>query len=133
MTRREAMGLTQPELAHRIGVHKNTIVAIETDKSPGDPQTKKALADLFGCTLLDLDPPEGFAESFSALQERVKSVERQLKGLEKDAPTPKEETLLRLFRLADGKLQDTLIKIVGNTLTEAGIDINPIKSRSKVE
>lgn len=58
--RRDSAGLTQEQLAEKIGVHPNTIKGLESGKSYGRQGTLGALAALFNCSVADLmaDPIE---------------------------------------------------------------------------
>jgi phage repressor protein C with HTH and peptisase S24 domain len=51
---RKEIGLTQQQLADRIGVTKGTISAIENAKWGASTDTLQKLADVFGCSLDDL-------------------------------------------------------------------------------
>jgi transcriptional regulator with XRE-family HTH domain len=51
---RKAQGWSQDDLAHRVGVHLNTIKTIETDKSEGTFETRMAIAGALKCELSDL-------------------------------------------------------------------------------
>lgn len=51
---RKSRGWNQPELAHRVGVHVNTIKSIETDDNEGTLETRTAIAEALGVKLGDL-------------------------------------------------------------------------------
>lgn len=66
----------------------------------------------------------------------LKVTELELFGIPDEiAKTNEEAGLLRLFRLPgeDRKLQDYILKTVGNILAHAGFDINPSGLSKKVE
>jgi transcriptional regulator with XRE-family HTH domain len=50
-------GLTQQELAERVGMHRVSIAALENTKHPAHPRTLKKLADALGVRTLDLAEP----------------------------------------------------------------------------
>lgn len=62
--RRKELGLKQPDLAHKAGVHVNTIKDIERGLSKGHDSTKEAIAEVLGCKAWQLEIP-GFFESSS--------------------------------------------------------------------
>lgn len=54
ISRRNAKGWNQGDLAHAVGVHINTIKSIETDDNEGSRENRQAIAQALDCTLSDL-------------------------------------------------------------------------------
>lgn len=52
--RRKALGLSQAELAHKVGTHRNTIADIERGTSEGRPDTRQAIASVLGRSVGEL-------------------------------------------------------------------------------
>lgn len=51
---RNAKNWSQADLAHKVGVHVNTIKSIEGDQNEGNLDTRTAIAEALGCKLADL-------------------------------------------------------------------------------
>ena len=52
--RRKELGMSQSELADKIGAHRNTIADIERGVSEGWPDTREAIAKALKCSVSDL-------------------------------------------------------------------------------
>ena len=59
--RREALGLTQTQIADRLGISKMTVSAYEAGKTMPGAEKLPALAQILGCTIDELyhEPPDG--------------------------------------------------------------------------
>lgn len=66
--RRRAVGLTQEEVATRLGVSRQTVGKWESGRATPELEKLVALCDLFGCSLDEL---AGRAESEIALAEEM--------------------------------------------------------------
>ncbi len=70
--------LNQHVLAHKVGVHANTIKSIESGKNEGNYTTRKAIADLFKVRLFELyqgPPSESARPDTSTLLDAAKILE----------------------------------------------------------
>ena len=66
--RREALGLTQTQIADRLGVAKMTVSAYEAGKNMPGAEKLPALAQILGCTIDELyhEPLDGEGKEESA-------------------------------------------------------------------
>lgn len=64
--RRLEAGLSQAELARRIGVGRSRICDVEKGRAGLAPRHLKSAAQIFGCTVHDLLVPEGESGAQSA-------------------------------------------------------------------
>lgn len=91
INRREAKGWSQGDLAHKVGVHVNTIKSIETDKNEGEKETRIAITGALGCTMSDL---------YKEVEETIESPPKELSSAERPhPPLTAEQTAERLLEL----------------------------------
>lgn len=78
---RKSRGWSQPELAHRVGVHVNTIKSIETDDNEGTKETRQAIAQALNVSMAEL-----YLDELEKLEEPIQP--------HPDHPSPEELTAL---------------------------------------
>jgi transcriptional regulator with XRE-family HTH domain len=109
--RRKTLGLSQTDLADRIGTHRNTIADIERGTSEGRPDTKQAIASALGCSIGDLysetSLPKLSPELIAAVRDAAHEIanSNQYSGLSKD-----KQKLIAL--IASDGVDDATIRIL---------------------
>lgn len=110
---RRRLGLTQEELAERLGVSRQAVSKWESNRSRPELELLLALAELYSCTVDELllgTPPEGLDQG------------------EKDEPDPEEERML--FEAYDLEQRTFALQMAGGVgLTLLGIALGNFFSR----
>lgn len=91
---REAVGLTQKDLAERTGIARQTVTAIENGrpKKPVEPEQVNAFARILGLSVLELVTALGYAVEVAGVEDE------------------REVTLLRLYRATPPPYQRAVLR-----------------------
>lgn len=81
---RKKLGITQSELAERMGINKATVAMWETDKRNPTIYTLKKLAKIFGCTTDELLEFSDYSRKINVYQisAKIKELKKQICELE---------------------------------------------------
>ena len=81
---RKKLGITQSELAERMGINKATVAMRETDKRNPTIYTLKKLAKIFGCTTDELLEFSDYSGKINVYQisAKIKELKKQVIELE---------------------------------------------------
>ncbi len=81
---RKKLGITQSELAERMGINKATVAMWETDKRNPTIYTLKKLAKIFGCTTDELLEFSDYSGKINVYQisAKIKELKKQVIELE---------------------------------------------------